>query len=288
MQNKLQLVEQPSEPEPVAAEELTPGQFLAAGELTTGRPTEVLFVDTYPSDAARETLIVHRPIGVGYPFSSTVPGNRWFDLATELELAEFRASAERVNRIADIRRLATWLEDNPWAPMPSSFDASVHLDERHLGGPSEAESYAKVCEISERLGIEPEERLADRTVLRVPFGRVEYSVIAWHPDGRPGDPKPTPLTPTPITEHYQVRAWKGEGPGTCGIECACGVTYDGFDSLAEATQQLGWHIADPSGQDFGRADSAKQDDPTPIGRRVPPHTGGLTEAGWVDETPGES
>jgi hypothetical protein len=97
----------------------------------------------------------------------------------------------------------------------------------------------------------------------------------------------SPLTPEPIAEHYETNAWKGDGPGSCGIECACGVTYDGFDTLAEATQQLRWHIADPAGQDYGRADTAEADDPTPVsGVRVPPHTGGLTEQGLVDETGG--
>ncbi|GIE75755.1 hypothetical protein Aph02nite_17050 [Actinoplanes philippinensis] len=47
---------------------------------------------------------------------------------------------------------------------------------------------------------------------------------------------------TPVG-HYEVRGWKGDGPGECGVECACGeATFDGFDSLAEASAQLAFHI----------------------------------------------
>jgi hypothetical protein len=44
--------------------------------------------------------------------------------------------------------------------------------------------------------------------------------------------------------HYQVGGWSG-GRGYCGIECACGTTYDGFDSLREAIEMLDLHIAWP-------------------------------------------
>jgi hypothetical protein len=50
-------------------------------------------------------------------------------------------------------------------------------------------------------------------------------------------------------EHKQVAGWKSgdgtddDGMGTCGVECACGVTYDGFTSLAEASAMLERHIA---------------------------------------------
>lgn len=44
-------------------------------------------------------------------------------------------------------------------------------------------------------------------------------------------------TETKIAEkpaHRVVSAWKGEEPGSCGFECACGDVFDGFDSIAEA------------------------------------------------------
>jgi hypothetical protein len=47
----------------------------------------------------------------------------------------------------------------------------------------------------------------------------------------------------PVDEHYEARGWKGEGPGECGVECACGeAAFDGFDSLYEAKVQLSFHI----------------------------------------------
>jgi hypothetical protein len=50
--------------------------------------------------------------------------------------------------------------------------------------------------------------------------------------------------PVEPVEHREVSGWKGEGDGTgtCGVECACGVTYDNFDSLAEAGELLKVHI----------------------------------------------
>lgn len=43
-------------------------------------------------------------------------------------------------------------------------------------------------------------------------------------------------TETTIAEtvHRVVAAWKGDEPGSCGFECACGDTFDGFDSIADA------------------------------------------------------
>jgi hypothetical protein len=61
------------------------------------------------------------------------------------------------------------------------------------------------------------------------------------------------LVPKPIAQHYESGGWKGASPGTSGVECACGVTYDGFDSLAEAADQLARHI------EAGNAETAPGD-----------------------------
>lgn len=42
--------------------------------------------------------------------------------------------------------------------------------------------------------------------------------------------------------HYQAAGWGGV-PGECGGECACGVTYYGFDTIGEASVLLDRHIA---------------------------------------------
>lgn len=58
-------------------------------------------------------------------------------------------------------------------------------------------------------------------------------------------------------EHEQVSAWGGIR-GECGAACACGTTFDNFDTLAEAIALLDQHIAD--------AAQAPAAEPTPVRR----------------------
>lgn len=44
-------------------------------------------------------------------------------------------------------------------------------------------------------------------------------------------------------EHQEISAWT-EGVEGCGVLCACKLTLDGFDTLAEAREQLDAHIED--------------------------------------------
>lgn len=46
-------------------------------------------------------------------------------------------------------------------------------------------------------------------------------------------------------EHYQISGSAG-GPGENDADCACGVSFTGFDTHAEAQEQLGFHIQAPS------------------------------------------
>ncbi|HEY9416892.1 MAG TPA: hypothetical protein VIQ30_19215, partial [Pseudonocardia sp.] len=48
--------------------------------------------------------------------------------------------------------------------------------------------------------------------------------------------------PAIVAAHQHAGGWKG-GPGECGVQCACGLTFDGFDSIREAAKLLGDHIA---------------------------------------------
>ncbi|PZG05800.1 hypothetical protein C1I95_32475 [Micromonospora craterilacus] len=57
-----------------------------------------------------------------------------------------------------------------------------------------------------------------------------------------GDEPATPAVDEQAGPHRMAAGWKGE-PGECGAECACGVTYDGFDSLGAASELLDRHIA---------------------------------------------
>jgi hypothetical protein len=47
-----------------------------------------------------------------------------------------------------------------------------------------------------------------------------------------------------VSEHYETSGWTGGVDGS-GVACACGTTFDGFDSLAEAGEQLKHHIQNP-------------------------------------------
>lgn len=88
--------------------------------------------------------------------------------------------------------------------------------------------------------LQPADRDAARTALGLWARRAELSeievdrVLNYY---FTGDPKNAT-----IAKHYESGGWKGVEPGTCGVECACGVTYDGFDSLAEAAEFLARHI----------------------------------------------
>lgn len=55
-------------------------------------------------------------------------------------------------------------------------------------------------------------------------------------------------TDVAASEHYHTGGSAG-APGECSATCACGVTFDGFDTTAEAGALLDRHIADPEPDD---------------------------------------
>lgn len=274
---KLTVAEQPSKPERCAAENLTPGQFLASGALTTGGPTEVLFVDTYPSaNVGRETLIVHRPLGANWSIASTVSGNHWYDLAAEEQLAAFRAGAERAKKIEEIRALAEWLEDNPDVPMPYMTHASEHWSDG-VGDPETSAAMATIRNLAQMFDVKLDEHLADRTRFVVPFGKASYELVVWHKGGRPADPEPEASCTCPLGPED---AHFADCPWYVGPICTPERRLDHGHTIACGP------MADPTGLAYSRADDGA-DDPTPVsGARVAPHTGGVTDEGLVDETPG--
>jgi hypothetical protein len=256
-----------------SCDQLSVGDWLAPGELLEGA-AEVLFAHAYPSSADRSrdndgthVQLVVREQSAVVPFTDVIGGNTLFNLASDEDLAELREAAMRAQKIADIRSLASFLEANPDVPM-----SPYMLDQTDLKGP---EGLATVRALAVRLGVEVNDSLDDRTSLEIVTGHHRHKLIAWHPEGRPAEP---------AAEHHHSGGWKGEGPGTCGAECVCGVTFDGFDTLAEAVELVERHVADPLGLDRSRADD-EPDDPTPVSpARVPLHTGGMTDGGLVDET----
>ncbi len=65
-----------------------------------------------------------------------------------------------------------------------------------------------------------------------------------------------PQEPDPTPEHVASEAWKGDESGSCGVECACGVVFDGFDTLAEAAELLARHIETPEPDDAAPSKAA--------------------------------
>lgn len=63
----------------------------------------------------------------------------------------------------------------------------------------------------------------------------------------PGPSHPGPSGPSqpsaPSRRCFQVSGWVGP-PGECGVSCSCGLTFDGFDTIAQAAALLDGHIAD--------------------------------------------
>lgn len=57
----------------------------------------------------------------------------------------------------------------------------------------------------------------------------------------------TQTTDTAVRVEHMHVGGSGGAPGECSAECACGVTFDGFDSIAEAAALLDRHIADETG-----------------------------------------
>lgn len=221
-----------------SGEQLTVGDWLAPEVLLEGA-AEVLFAYTYPAGAdssldkdGTHVQLVVRELGKVGTWTEVVSGANLFDLASDEDLAEYREAAARAEKIADLRKLANWLEERPWLPIPD-----LHSNQHVYG----LDGYRQVCELAERPGGELDTHLDDRTIAKFREGPLHYSVIAWHQDGRPAEPEPELVTPAPVAEHYETTGWTGGDSGS-GVACACGVQFDGFDSLKEAGDQLRLHI----------------------------------------------
>jgi hypothetical protein len=62
-----------------------------------------------------------------------------------------------------------------------------------------------------------------------------------------GDAEGNLVTTVDPPEHKQVAGWGGGGT-LCGMECACGTVFDGFDTFVEVREQLDRHIEDESSE----------------------------------------
>jgi hypothetical protein len=61
------------------------------------------------------------------------------------------------------------------------------------------------------------------------------------------DENGSPTEPSEPAEHYHASGTAGR-PGECAASCACGVTFDGFDTHAEALDALNSHIGSAIGE----------------------------------------
>jgi hypothetical protein len=233
----------------------------------TRRNTKVAAVFPYTDEVENDrVLLVTRTSAAARPWTNRLPAEEPVRVLTADELAAIRKQAERAQRIADIRAFADWLEANPWVPMPHHLYGSKHVNGL-AGELDDVAALATVREIATRLGVETDESADDRTRMKFNVGRFEYSLLAWHKDGRP-------VEAAPVVEDERC--------GTCG------------ESLREIGRGTLGHVpgeACAPVDDLGFGYSRELDDPTPVSpaRGGPVHRGGVVDGGQlVDETPAES
>ncbi len=92
---------------------------------------------------------------------------------------------QRAQFVAGLREFATWIETNSWLPTTRTggYQSPLRMQiDLHDG-----EAVAQVREIAHRLDTKADESLDDRTCVTCRIGSGEYTVIAWHRNGRPGE-----------------------------------------------------------------------------------------------------
>lgn len=119
-----------------------------------------------------------------------------------------------------------------WAVKNDVAAAEAEVAER------EAELERARARVAELRGLSYSREPESTVVTPVPAG------VDGHPEGRAAG-----IVPEPIAKHYEARGWTGEFSGGSGVECACGVGFDGFDSLAQASELLTRHIVDEAHAD---------------------------------------
>jgi hypothetical protein len=174
---------------------------------------------------------------------------------TTESLTEREPKDERAAFCADLHAFANWLAENPWVPLPFTTFAERHLN--YIDDKTPFASLTKVREIAALLGVKTDESLPDRTRVTITMGCVEYRLLAWHKNGRPGEPDERDAKIERLTAELAA------------LRAAAALQPD----------------ADLSGMGYSR----EADDPTPVSpARVPLHTGGMVgpvDGGYlVDET----
>lgn len=218
------------------ADELVAGDIIA--DDLYDEPTPILGVHPFVDCGAPAILAVVRDAD-GVVFA------REFDTAADVPVEA--VTDERAARIAEIRKLADWLERNPDVPMPIEFYGQQQMASPGFrDGISAAEGLARVRSFAEQFDVKVNESNYDRTSAEVKFGIARYSLLTWHADGRPGQP-------------------------------------DDRDAELERLRAEVAELRAGNGLDYSRTDS-EPDDPTPVSpARAPLHVGVVDDGGPVEE-----
>jgi hypothetical protein len=143
---------------------------------------------------------------------------------------------------ASLRILADWLDAHPDFPLPT-WTAGISAA---LG------SVDRVREAASMLGAPVQDYVAEsgkrHVVVEHEFGRISLRLSRVEDpvvDGSPSDLDGPPEAdePAEFGGVHERAGGRAGGPGDCAVWCACGVTYDGFDTIAEAGALLDEHIA---------------------------------------------
>jgi hypothetical protein len=216
----------------------------------------------------------------------------------------------RADYVAGLRELADFVEASD-LPMPTyrmmlsgalSVSAGYELDNEASAAMVGRAAQMLDVDLVTRVSGADRHHTADRSFgpIELHLSFVEFGVVTDIAlgGGEVADPDPSAGSATTRdVEHYHVRGTAGL-PGENEAECACGVTYAGFDTHAEAVAALDQHITavdspagpaasvdDPSG-DAVQKDSRPQDRPGPaaVSVSVPVATGdgaAVTPDVWV-------
>jgi hypothetical protein len=211
----------------------------------------------YPySDHDERVLVVYEDPD-GRPATLHLYATDLLPLAT---FAEISAVSEDKRRyaVADQLRSLALLIDGTVLPMSRRYASNPKL-EFHV------DDLATVEYVADKLGVEIKVNSAGRhSAYYRPAGPDSLVVGEWFVYvEKAAESEPEPVAAP--AEHHQSGGWKSTAPGTCGAECACGVTFDGFDTLAEAVELVERHIADPEGRAYSRETEDPAAAPVPDG-----------------------
>lgn len=245
-----------------------PQEWLAAGELecrqriiVKGAGTSTVFTveHSLPYRSGKDPMVVLTlaPVGGGEPHGVKWSAEYMVRLASEDQVAEAVDAALHRHIVAGLREVTSLIEKHQirfksWY----GLDITATLPD------------GEVSRLAELLDVELSDygREMKQLTWSVRDADVGGDGVTFAVHGKPA-PEPQP-EPEPVlldvaagaelaakvqaefdalpaeAEHYHA-AGSGGGPGACSAVCACGLTFAGFDTIAEAVKLLDQHIANP-------------------------------------------